>query len=195
MNTGDKMPKQNTYYAGVVSRAGTAGTSNQKIMEPQPQNKNHVREFCGSDTRSTAVVVNIDVSDGTGSATNLKLNHENDTEINKFNKYKSNVGNTEQEGDWKTVSYRNKLRFSRENKKPKILCNRSKTTGKESTIQGAKKRFWLYVGKIQGKDTREDDIKSWMSDVEGTDEIIVEKLTTIGQNSAFSIGLPSDSAF
>ncbi|KAL3271404.1 hypothetical protein HHI36_021885, partial [Cryptolaemus montrouzieri] len=110
----------------------------------------------------------------------LHLMNENDTEINKFNNYKSNVENTEQKGDWKTVSYRTKLRLISENKKPKILCNGSKTTGKKSTIQGAKKRFWLYVGKIQGKDTKEDDIKSWISDMEGTDEIIVKKLTTIG---------------
>lgn len=38
------------------------------------------------------------------------------------------------------------------------------------------------------------DIKSFLEGVPGSDQIIVKKLNTVGQNSAFSIGLPSKEA-
>lgn len=51
------------------------------------------------------------------------------------------------------------------------------------------------MGNIAGKNITKQDMKSFLSNVPGSAQNIVEKLNTLGQNSAFSIVLPSEDAF
>lgn len=73
--------------------------------------------------------------------------------------------------------------------------NNSKQTGK---ISGAIRRKWIYVGRILGNEVSEDDIKEYLSDLKDYDRfehITVEKLKTLGRNSAFCIGLPTEELY
>lgn len=80
-------------------------------------------------------------------------------------------------------------------KKREIICYGTKTTNQNYPIQGAVRRRWIYVGKIAGKQVTEVDIKDFLKDVDGNDQIMVKKLNTLGQNSAFRIGLPSEKSY
>lgn len=62
-------------------------------------------------------------------------------------------------------------------------------------IQGAIKRNWIYVGKIAGKEVTEENIAEFLKDVNKTRDIVVKKLNTKGQNSAFSIGITNTEVY
>lgn len=69
---------------------------------------------------------------------------------------------------------------------------------KSDRIAGAIRRKWIYVGRIVGKDVTESDIKEYLSDLkdcEKFDCISIKKLDTLGSNSAFCIGLPTDELY
>lgn len=92
-------------------------------------------------------------------------------------------------GKWSDVV--RKKRTNRERNMKKV-CFGTKATGQDVTIQGAIRRQWIYVGRIAGKQVSEHEIKNYLKEVPGNELIIVKKLNTLGQNSAFSIGLPSE---
>jgi hypothetical protein len=76
------------------------------------------------------------------------------------------------------------------NEKPTVLYGTGKAAPKSSTILGALRRKWLYVGRIIGNEVSENDVKDYLQNIDCHDEIIIKKLTTKGHNSAFSIGVP-----
>ncbi|XP_044754439.1 uncharacterized protein LOC123313565 [Coccinella septempunctata] len=104
----------------------------------------------------------------------------------------SRVNLPEEKTEWTTVE--------KKRRKPAVInkkkvCFGTKTDSSESLIQGAIRRKWIYVGRIAGKEVTEQDMLSFLDCIEGSDLIIVKKLNTIGQNSAFSIGLPDENAY
>lgn len=96
--------------------------------------------------------------------------------------------NINTDSEWSTVT-RKKPNTKKANKK---ICYGNKTTDQNTTIQGAIRRRWMYVGRISGKDVTEQDISAFLKDVEGHEQIVIKKLNTIGQNSSFSIGLSEE---
>jgi hypothetical protein len=76
------------------------------------------------------------------------------------------------------------------NEKPAVLYGTGKSAPKSSTILGALRRKWLYVGGIIDKEVSENDVKDYLQNIACHDDIIIKKLTTKGHNSAFSIGVP-----
>lgn len=69
---------------------------------------------------------------------------------------------------------------------------------KTSKISGTIRRKWMYVGRIAGKEVSVEDVSDYMQDLSGErgyKDITVTKLQTQGNNSAFSIGLPSDELY
>jgi hypothetical protein len=96
---------------------------------------------------------------------------------------------------WETVKSRrrnaaNKNNQDTKNEKPTVLYGTAKAAPKSSTILGALRRKWLYVGRIIGNEVAENDVKDYLQNIDCHDEIIIKKLTTKGHNSAFSIGVP-----
>ncbi|KAJ3660009.1 hypothetical protein Zmor_011667 [Zophobas morio] len=59
-------------------------------------------------------------------------------------------------------------------------------------ILGATRKKWYYVGRIQGTNITVDDIKNYIADVNGHEDVEVKKLNTQGKNSAFCLGLPTE---
>ncbi|KAL3284134.1 hypothetical protein HHI36_018302 [Cryptolaemus montrouzieri] len=96
-----------------------------------------------------------DVSKAVASA--LKLNdvteHSSDVNINK-------------NSDGKWVPVYSRKHTSKVSRGPQVICNGGKTAGKPSTIQGATRRHWLYIGGIEGKVATEHDIKSYIEDID-----------------------------
>lgn len=78
--------------------------------------------------------------------------------------------------------------------KSEVICTGSKKTT-NSVIKGAAKRKWIYVGRIQGKDITEKQIKDYLGEIDGGEEVEVKKLKTQGTNSAFSVGVHTDELF
>jgi hypothetical protein len=96
---------------------------------------------------------------------------------------------------WETVKSRRRNAVNRnnqdtKNEKPTVLYGTGKAAPKSSTILGALRRKWLYVGRIIGNEVSENDVKDYLQNIDCHDEIIIKKLTTKGHNSAFSIGVP-----
>lgn len=100
------------------------------------------------------------------------------------------IKDTDRMEDWITV--RNKKRQSRNTK---VCFGTKENSADNSTIKGAIRRRWMYVGKIAGKEISEKDILTFLKDIEGKENIIIKKLNTLGQNSSFSIGLPNENAY
>lgn len=53
------------------------------------------------------------------------------------------------------------------------------------------KQKWIHVGRVQGKDITEKQIKNYLVEIDGGEEVEVKKLKTQGTNSAFSVGVPT----
>lgn len=73
-----------------------------------------------------------------------------------------------------------------------------KNPSKSDKVTGAIRRKWIYAGRIAGKDVTEEDIQDYLSDLKGCEKyehIVVKKLDTLGNNSAFCIGLPTDELY
>lgn len=73
-----------------------------------------------------------------------------------------------------------------------------KNASKSGKVSGAVRRKWIYVGRIAGKEVAEADIQDYLSDLKGLEKyehIVVKKLNTLGSNSAFCIGLPTDELY
>lgn len=136
-----------------------------------------------------------------GSSNQLNINRNSNlgvsnssTKVNKDNLSKSRSSEIvgENEEKWTTVLHNKKKPGNISNKNPDIICK-----GKQSTsgiIKGATRRKWIYVGKIAGKEVSEEDIINYMGKIDEHENILVKKLDTKGQNSAFSIGLPSEAS-
>lgn len=92
--------------------------------------------------------------------------------------------------EWVKIS-RNKKKIKT---KSNIICTGVNKTS-NSLIKGAMKRKWIYVGRIQGKDTSEQSIKDYLCDIINNEEIEVKKLNTQGKNSAFSVGVHTEELF
>lgn len=104
----------------------------------------------------------------------------------------SSIKELDDKGEWITVEKKKGNRQSRTNKK---VCYGTNMDSTDNAIKGAIRRRWMYVGKIAGKNISEQDVHSFLKNIEGNELITVKKLNTLGQNSAFSIGLPSDEAY
>lgn len=100
----------------------------------------------------------------------------------------SSASNVEQQCS--TVVKRKSIKY-----KKAIICTGSKTVNESSKVKGALKRKWLYVGRICGLEVTEADITDFLENHTGNNDFQVKKLTTKGNNSAFSIGVPSDFLF
>lgn len=87
--------------------------------------------------------------------------------------------------EWKIVTNRRK--------RSKLICTGSKKAN--TIIKGVPRKRWVYVGRIEGKDTSEQDISDYLNDIEGHEDIEVKKLRTVGKNAAFSVGVPSERLF
>lgn len=127
---------------------------------------------------------------------NLRLNKQQQTvnvNVNKEMEQDENFSEVNGE-EWKQITYqKKKIRPSNPMKlKNELVCNGSKTNNQENTISGATKRKWLYVGRIAGKDVKEEDVEKFLKNTDGLGDIIVKKLDTKGSNSAFSVGLTKD---
>lgn len=104
-------------------------------------------------------------------------------------KTSSNVFENQQETSWTTVVKRQRK------KKTSLLCTGSQQVTAESKIKGAQKRKWLYAGKIKGPNATAVDLKDFLRISVGTDDFEIKKLPTQGNNSAFSVGVPTDELF
>lgn len=105
------------------------------------------------------------------------------------NKDKSQFPDREDGGsEWKLVKHK-----KRDNKSD-FICTGTKKTNSEY-IRGAQKRKWVYVGRVAGQDTSEEDIINHLKDNEAHGNIEVKKLNTKGKNAAFSVGVPSEELF
>ncbi|KAL3284615.1 hypothetical protein HHI36_018769 [Cryptolaemus montrouzieri] len=65
-----------------------------------------------------------------------------------------------------------------------------------NTLLGAKKKRWLYVGRITGNIT-EANLKEYLIDIRGQEIEVpeVEKLKSKGQNYSFSVGVQSEELY
>lgn len=102
----------------------------------------------------------------------------------------NNKQTSAQDGEWTTI-IRNK---NKTKPRSEVICTGSKKTT-NSIIKGAAKRKWIYVGRIQGKDITEKQIKDYLGEMNQNEEIEVKKLNTQGSNSAFSVGVQTDELF
>lgn len=69
---------------------------------------------------------------------------------------------------------------------------------KLTKICGAVRRRWIYVGRVSGRDVTVEDVREHLmdlKDLEGFGDIVVTKLRTRGNNSAFSVGLPNEELY
>ncbi|XP_044747620.1 uncharacterized protein LOC123308825 isoform X1 [Coccinella septempunctata] len=71
-----------------------------------------------------------------------------------------------------------------------ILCTGDNKL--DDKIKGAIRRKWIYVGRIAGSDVTAQDVRNFLSNLPGYETIEINKLTTKGTNSAFSIGVPEE---
>lgn len=133
---------------------------------------------------------------------NLRLSGEkqivNDVNVNANRILEQDENSADVDSEkWKRVTYqKRKIRPSNPTKsKNEIVCSGSKTNDQPNTISGATKRKWLYVGRIAGKDVKEEDVEQFLRNTDGLGDIIVKKLDTKGSNSAFSVGLPTEEAY
>ncbi|KAJ3650038.1 hypothetical protein Zmor_021749 [Zophobas morio] len=86
---------------------------------------------------------------------------------------------------WKEVSYKR-------DRKKKQIDNISTTIEDRSKglLIGTAKRAWLYVGRISNKNATENTVVNCLKEEYPDEDFIVEKLHTVGNNSAFKIGVP-----
>ncbi|KAK9892382.1 hypothetical protein WA026_019834 [Henosepilachna vigintioctopunctata] len=64
-----------------------------------------------------------------------------------------------------------------------------------SEVEGVDKRKWVYVEKNYGQEVTEIDMKEFLIDSTGTEDFVMNKLSTKSPNSAFSEGVPTDALF
>lgn len=98
----------------------------------------------------------------------------------------------QKENAWQTVQ--NKKSRKHTFRKPNIICTGS-NKNESGKLLGVKKKRWLYVGKIAGKDTTVEDVSEHLKDISGSEIMDIRKLNTKGVNSSFSIGLASDELY
>lgn len=109
----------------------------------------------------------------------------NDNKRDESNENASNVN--KEQNSWLTVSHIKK------GKPPqKSLIGTGKSAPGSAKITGALQRKWMYVGRISGKDVSEEDIMDYLKQIDGHEQFLVKKLDTKGNNSAFSVGAPSN---
>ncbi|KAJ3661575.1 hypothetical protein Zmor_005966 [Zophobas morio] len=119
--------------------------------------------------------------------------------------------------DWKTVTYRKKEMNANTSKNINRNLNSNHNKGIRNSaakvtfctgkvkqqdtsgnskivnkILGATRKKWYYVGRIQGTNITVDDIKNYIADVNGHEDVEVKKLNTQGKNSTFCLGLPTE---
>jgi hypothetical protein len=58
-------------------------------------------------------------------------------------------------------------------RKTPVLYGTGKAAPKSSTILGALRRKWLYVGRIIGNEVSENDVKDYLQNIDCHDEIII----------------------
>lgn len=95
------------------------------------------------------------------------------------------------------VAYRRK-RTAQKSNIPTTKFASGQIEGKSEKIVGAVRRKYIYVGRITGRDVTEEDMKEYLKDLKNFKQyelISVKKLNTLGNNSAFCIGLPNDELF
>lgn len=126
---------------------------------------------------SEDVIVNVNVNNR---LTQQEINNEINTVTD------SQVIKTREDG-WTKV----RGRKTRERKTVQKIYG-TKTNDQNTTIQGAIRRRWIYVGKIAGRDVSEKDIASYLESLNESEQFIVKKQKTIGQNSSFCIGVTQD---
>lgn len=99
------------------------------------------------------------------------------------------MNNIEQnDREWQTVTRKKKgKQFN------KIICTFTKSG--QTSLQGAKKRKWIYLGKIQGKEIAVKDVEDYMKQTKEINGLQVKKLETKGENSAFTIGVTEEEDF
>lgn len=91
-----------------------------------------------------------------------------------------------------------KKRNQARRKMPETKIATGKNLKKSDKIAGAIRRKWIYVGRIAGRDVSEKDIGDYLSDLKGFEKyenISIKKLDTLGNNSAFCIGLPTEELY
>lgn len=92
------------------------------------------------------------------------------------------------DAEWTLVSRKKQI------KKPeKVICTGIKSG--EALFQGVKKRKWIYVGKIAGKETTVEEVEKYMKQERNFEEVQVKKLDTKGENSAFTVGVTLEEDF
>lgn len=127
---------------------------------------------------------------------NKYINLLNDNSVpEKFSPMNLPATGQEDDGFQKVVNKRGKMNTRKIPDTKFAIGNNSKQVGK---ITGAIRRKWIYVGRILGSEVSEDDIKDYLSDLKNCDKfehISVEKLKTLGKNSAFCIGLPTEELY
>ncbi|XP_044749360.1 uncharacterized protein LOC123310057 [Coccinella septempunctata] len=129
---------------------------------------------------------------------NIEQQKVNEVNVNVNREMEQDGNVTEVDGEkWKQVTYqKKKIRSSYPPRsKNELVCDGSKINDKQTTISGATKKKWLYVGRIAGGDVTEEEIENFLKNTDGLGNIVVKKLDTKGSNSAFSVGLPSEEVY
>lgn len=148
-----------------------------------------------SNNTSSTLSANNDLKRTNEKSQLLKL-HKVEQPVNTESKIRGNAQElattATQQGEfqWNTV-------VKKKQRVPKIstICTGSKQVTSESKIKGAPRKKWLYVGRVYGSDVSEADIMDFLQESMGTIGCEVKKLPTKGNNSAFSVGVPSEDQF
>lgn len=96
---------------------------------------------------------------------------------------------TQPDKEWTTIQYKKRNRT-----KSSVICTGTNRTN-NTIIRGAAKRRWIYVGRIQGKDITEQQIEEYLGEINKNEKAEVKKLDTLGNNSAFSVGVYTDESY
>ncbi|XP_045475290.1 uncharacterized protein LOC123681119 [Harmonia axyridis] len=98
---------------------------------------------------------------------NLKFQKENINE-------NSGAMNLRMSEVWTEVKNKKQTRKARNS----LICKGNESSQKNIKIKGAVKRKWLYIGRISGKEVKEDDIAEYLRDTKKCEGAIIKKLDT-----------------